>query len=633
MELGEATKDRLTFRTREDARNPSLVFIQSDPLTLLRDRKIRTAQRLGFILLITTLAFLLLKKTTVEAHLATRLRHLNRFLDRHHTWLNTVACGLWAVTTFFVYFDHAGRITTLAWNALEFIIANNLTDFGRYAYAERSPTAVGRPVLPTFLVLVIDGVTRDPVLTYQIISGLALASFVTSIFWINRLFSGFLLANIGAALAFITPAVTVSLLNHFQSLSHICFLGLSSPTLLLSLIALSAVHCNEPHAIRWLCVAGAGWSLCYLCRAESVLMAGAFFFVALVLLVRQRRPFALLIPAMTFALVFIAHTAWVSAAVAQYDLAHKIIYQFYGSQGWSDPRPSDPQIDVEREGYVYATQLYGAPAENFESLTTAISRNPAAFVRRVENNATRLLNLLVQDNFFSPVLILLFLTLPLAFALLGRLHRLLLTFGVMLFSVAGIFVIFHIDARYIMISVPAAVVVGSLCVLGLDRLPVRIAPNAFSIILLVVLLLRLPAHFSVLSHAFASERLDLSLTRSLGEGFLKVTHPSREERGQIMVQLAIDLPSNLQATDLILMFSYFSRTSNLEGETNDAYPRDRIFSFPKCRPATHALVPDTVGSRQDGTKLGVFSADPLGRFAVYRLSNVGKSCVPLSRTD
>jgi len=346
--------------------------------------------------------------------------------------------------------------------------------------------------------------------------------------------------------------------------------------------------------------------------------------------VRRRRPFALLAPAIMFALVLIGYNVWANAAAAQYDLvARKMIYQFYSSQGWSDPRQGDPGINIEFDGYVYATQLYGAPAETAESLAMAIARHPATLVRRIEKNVTKLLELLTSAQFFPFDLLLLLLALPIAFVLLGHLHRLLLTFGVMVFSVVGMFLIFHIDVRYITICVPAAVMLGSLCVLGLNRLPMpsQFGPNAISIVVLVILLLRLPGHFSALSHAFADKRLDLSPIRSLAEGFLNVTHPSREERGQMVVHMDAAFPPNWSSSDILFLFSYFSRTSlNLPSDSNDLYPRDRIFSFPQCRPATHALVPDTVTSNQDGVKLGAFSANQLGRFAVYRLSNAGKPC-------
>ena len=117
--------------------------------------------------------------------------------------------ALWFAATFAVYFVYAGRIESFGWNSIEFIIANHLEDFGRYALGANYPAAIWRPVGPTFMVLAINVFARDPLLTYQLLAGLALATFVTSTYLLNRRLFGHLLAHAGAALAFVTPLVSV----------------------------------------------------------------------------------------------------------------------------------------------------------------------------------------------------------------------------------------------------------------------------------------------------------------------------------------------------------------------------------------------------------------------------------------
>ncbi len=159
----------------------------------------------------------------------------------------TVAsAALWFIAAFAVYFVYAGRIESFGWNSIEFIIANHLQDFGRYALGANYPAAIWRPVGPTFIVLAIDALVRDPLLTYQILAGLALASLVTSTYLLNRLLFGQLLAHAGAALAFATPLVSVSLINHAHSISHLCFLLVASPTLLASVVCILSARDGRP---------------------------------------------------------------------------------------------------------------------------------------------------------------------------------------------------------------------------------------------------------------------------------------------------------------------------------------------------------------------------------------------------
>ena len=588
------------------------------PLYLLYDTQISWMQRLVAALMIGTLILWLLGRTRLLPLAQAHPRIVQLFRGPVPT---AVICGLWAASTFAVYFIYAGRIAGFGWNIVEFIIANHLQDAGRYALGATYPTAVWRPVGPTFIVLALDAVARDPLLTYQILAGLALASFTASVYLLNRFLFGQLLANAGAALAFATPVATVSLINHTHSISHLCFLLVASPTLLASVICIMRVRDDEPSSRRWLWLASAGWALCYLCRPESMLMAACFFFTVAVLLARRKRALHLLAPATLFIVIFAGFNFWASASAARDDLlSRKMIYLFYASQGWVDlfdtkKRAEMPTDDFEMHGYVRAIQLYGTPENNHESVTYAIAQNTKAFAERIGTNLRRMTDLFAKEQVLPFALCLLLLLLPFAFTFLKWPFRVLLLYGIATFSILGLFLVFHIDDRYLTIAAPAAVFLGSLSAHALSRapMPARFGQNAFSLVVLGVALLHLPAHFTALSQASARERLDLSIPRLIGEGFRSAARARSVDTAPLIVHLDIPSASGSNAT---LLFPYFARTSAFWPLSSESYPRDRLFSLPQCA-ATHAIA--AVGSGYDN-KLGTFFVPQIGELGVFQLA-------------
>ena len=381
------------------------------------------------------------------------------------------SAALWFAATFAVYFVYAGRIESFGWNSIEFIIANHLEDFGRYALGANYPAAIWRPVGPTFMVLAINVFARDPLLTYQLLAGLALASLVTSTYLLNRRLFGQLLAHAGAALAFVTPLVSLSLINHAHSISHLGFLLVASPTLLASVVCILSARDGKPIA-SWLWMASAGWALCYLCRPESMLMAACFFLVVGILAIRRRHIAQLVLPLVAFIAVFAAFNVWASANAARDDIwSRKMIYLFYASQGWTEvfepnDRAGTQAADHESAGYARAIQLYGTPADNAESVLQAIARNPKAFAARIASNLKQSADLLVKGRALPIVLLLLIVALPFSVWLLPPPFRLVAAFAAVVASTIGIFLIFHIDDRYLTIAVPGALLLGSLSAYG-----------------------------------------------------------------------------------------------------------------------------------------------------------------------
>ena len=244
--------------------------------------------------------------------------------------------ALWFAATFAVYFVYAGRIESFGWNSIEFIIANHLQDFGRYVLGANFPAAIWRPVGPTFMVLAVNVFARDPLLTYQLLAGLALATFVTSTYLLNRRLFRRLLAHAGAALAFVTLLVGVSLINHAHSISHLSFLLVASPTLLASVVCILSARDSKPIA-PWMWAASVGWAFCYLCRPESMLMAGCFFLLIAVMAIRRRQIAPLILPLAMFIAVFAGFNIWASTNAARDDIwSRKMVYLFYASQGWTE---------------------------------------------------------------------------------------------------------------------------------------------------------------------------------------------------------------------------------------------------------------------------------------------------------
>src|ERR1051325_8822489 len=175
--------DALTFRTLPGASNPFLQFDLA-PMPLLRDLQVAWAERalIAFVI-VAALVWLYSRVRFPRA-----FQSIAERLDGRAA--TAASAALWFAAAFAVYFVCAGRIESFGWNSIEFIIANHLWDFGRYALGANYPAAIWRPVGPTFIVLAIDAFARDPLLTYQLLAGFSLASFVTSAYLINRLLFG-----------------------------------------------------------------------------------------------------------------------------------------------------------------------------------------------------------------------------------------------------------------------------------------------------------------------------------------------------------------------------------------------------------------------------------------------------------
>ena len=452
--------------------------------------------------------------------------------------------------------------------------------------------------------------------------GLRSQSLVTSTYLLNRRLFGQLVAHAGAALAAATPLVSLSLINHAHAISHLGVLLVASPTLLASVVCILSARDGKPSA-SWLWMASAGWALCYLCRPESMLMAACFFLVIGILAIRRRHIAQLVLPAAAFIAVFAAFNVWASANAARDDIwSRKIIYLFYASQGWTDvfepiDRAGTQAADHESAGYARAIQLYGTPADNAESVLKAIARNPKAFAARIGSNLKQSVDLLVKGRALPIVLLLLIVALPFSVWLLPPPFRLVAAFAAVVASTIGIFLIFHIDDRYLTIAVPAALLLGSLSAYGLNRLPMPRSLRATCV-------REHPARRRAGARR-ASSRCAVVRASASADGSLRVPPDrrgvphrcSRASRRQAADHCAARgaLPPALRFNAISLLFPYFAHTSLFLPGQDSIYPRDRLFSVPRC-PPTHAVLP--VGAAvNDGTES---EHSPYRRSAILRWS-------------
>jgi hypothetical protein len=537
------------------------------------------------------------------------------------------SCAIWAALTFAVYLRVAAHIPSLEWNAIEFIIANHLWDFGRYATGAEYPPAVWRPVLPTFLVLAVDRLTDDPALTFRIIVASSMAALVAGVYMAGWVLGGILLASIAALLVLTCPAFITSGVLHRHGIAQICALGLLGPTIAVSVACLKGRPLGERQpGLFSLLAAGALWGLSYLCRAEIVFAAAVFFVLLGAVLFRTNRIRWALVPLAGFLVFYLPHAYWVSTSIRTYDLlGGKAIYQFYNSQGWVDPRPSDPGHDTEREGYIYAKELYGTPEENSESVLRAMARNPAALLTRIEKNLRGLVTLALRRDhlpLYFPYLLLLS---PLALWWIrpGHPHFVPLLFflgsSLAVFSLA----LLHVDPRYPTIFIPfmvMAVVTLISCVISLGRKPS--ARAALGVGIFTLLALNLPEFGRGASRSFPNERFSLQSWRAIGNALLATLQPSADERRGMHVGLSVPLTrSDLKLDDKFMLY-YFTRSALPLFGLDDAYPRWRIFSTLPCD-VTHNISLVDAGAKGAGAGERQVFVEGVGTLAITASSAPG----------
>ena len=519
---------------------------------------------------------------------------VNRAGERFRHWVLDTPL-LWSLAALCGFGWYAQFIPHPSWNAIELIIAQNLLEHGRFATSLDYPSAITwRPVLPTLVVTLLRLLTDDPLTIYRIFCAAAVCSLTTSLFLIVRRLFGRIAGHVAAALALTCPAATTYLVQHAHSYSHWGAMLILGPALLSSARLIIDESSPKPRDYR---VSGLLWGLAYLSRSEMLLFAGLAFLALVASDWRRRRvtPRSLAAWLLPFVALFGTYNILASVAAARDDiLIRKTIYTFYISQGWVDPAPwTGP--DIEADGYRYAIELYGEPTDNDESLLRAIRRNPEAFARRVQRNAVNFYQAYRQPWFFATGWMLAALAMVLIL-LTGRIeaHKaIFLWLLVGLFGASHCFLIFHIDHRYLTITVPsllllAASFAGWLVAQAARRGPVA-GRSALLLVGVAVLATMWPQLERLRAHPPRDDRA-VTAMRALGEHFRE--HGGRPKfPGNRQPHIDFHFPEQhpLRPEDRFLV-AYFTHTSWVNGLAEGPFPRGRFYSY-RDRPHDYLYLP------------------------------------------
>ncbi|MES1166960.1 MAG: hypothetical protein ABUL68_03065, partial [Pseudomonadota bacterium] len=298
-------------------------------------------------------------------------------------------------------------------------------------------------------------------------------------------------------------------------------------------------------------------------------------------------------------------------------LGRKSIYGFYMSQGWSDP-PAGVGPDIEAEGYVYATKLYGPPLENGESTLRAISRNLPAFWRRVRLNTRALYGLYANPEYLGPrwEFIVLVLAALLLCGLVPPSHRLAACWLFALFGASHFLLIFHIDVRYPTVAIPPLLLLtaGSASYLfsRFRSLP-RWLAAALAIWLLVSLECSARDQLVRLGNHPAKNTDGVLAMQSMGDFFRAVVpRPHLVKNREPHVGFEAPDPSPLFGEDQFLL-GYFTRSAWVAHGAEGSLPRGRIYSYRECDD-DYRFVPATklaAGAAASGVKILAHYQDPV----------------------
>jgi len=543
------------------------------------------------------------------------------FRDTPVFWV-TLACA--------VYYYYAQFIVTVSWNAIELIIAQHLIDHGTYATSIDYPSALTwRPVLPTLLVTFLRLWTDDPIAIYQLFCGAILGCFVGMMFLSAKMLWGKMAGHTAAFLALVCPATSVYLIDHPHSYSHWGALLLLGPAIFIALFLLRETDAPKPPPVRLYALSGALWGLCYLCRSELALFCAVHFLLLVFLRLRRKQPLRhLAVYLAVFLSIFIPYNLYLGHVAARDGLLlRKAIYGMYISQGWVDP-PPNVGPDIEADGYVYAEKLYGDPLKNGENVLTAIGHNVPAFWKRVRLNAHTFYAKFFERGYFVPWWTLAGLGLVglLLCGMVPSQDRRYLIFLLGLFLSSHFILIYHIDARYLTITVPPLLLLTACLVhYVLDWL--RRVPRPFHAILTIAVLAgvvygsrdqfrRVAQHREKNTHSIPA-------MRSLGVHFRSVvTKPPPRGNREPHIWFVFPDRSPLYAEDQFLL-AYFSRTAWVNRGAEGPFPRGRLYSYREC-PDDYLYVPrEKIGDAsvtKGGRIVANYENPILGRYYLVQLT-------------
>lgn len=544
-------------------------------------------------------------------------------------WVSAAIGAAWAILSWVMFFELAARIRSLGWSVIELVISNNLAEYGRYALGPFTAPALWRPVLGTFFVFLAERVSPDPLLSFRLVTATTLAAFTWSMYIAGRRIGGWASANVAVILAITMPAIGIVLVPSTIALSHLAMLGVVGPAAALSLPLIQ--HDEHPSLVR-AGLSGVFWGLGVLARPDLIFAVAVFFVAFGFVAWRQRRLGLIGIAALAFIVLWAPYLAWSSAQASKYGLlVHQTVYQFYASQGYTVPPPDLKSAnDIEAAGYDYAVKLYGTPEENGGSALRAMARNPAALLARVQVNAAKLADLLAGYGFFSRPATILLLLAPAAWLgalVFGRRARTaLFLWAAASFATAGYLLLLHIDVRYLIVSLPFAII---LCVYGLATASALAPARGRTAVLALIVAAALawtPRGWSKITAIYPPTGFDLAPLKVTAQQFISITHPTNDERALMAVIWEYDFPAGTYLGVDAFMFDYFARINLVYGyDPNSSYPIGRLFSFVNCEP-THGIFRPARATALNAPILGEIDAPIIGKYSVVKFATSGKRC-------
>ena len=341
----------------------------------------------------------------------------------------------------------SGTMVAIRWNAIEMMIGANLLAGRGPIVAVLDPPALWRPPLGWLLCAAVETLVRDPFRVFQVLYTVSLATCAVTGFYLARKLWGLVAAHAVCVFILGSSGVTALLVDHGHGLSHVAFLMAIVPAIAATVLAM------ERPSRRWMSLAGVSWAVTGLARPESVvafLISGGFLLYASW---RLRRVVAVLWLGAAYLLVVGPYALYSGHVRAHYGIAGpSALTTFYASEAWVS---GDGNEDA---GFARAVARYGPAEEHGNSLIRFLARRPGAGYERVRRNLPGLLALYTNGVICHVVW---FVALPFAlidFVWLKRQRRAYL-YCLALFAGSFAVCLFHVDARYATLGVPALMLV------------------------------------------------------------------------------------------------------------------------------------------------------------------------------
>jgi hypothetical protein len=489
------------------------------------------------------------------------------------------------------FFAYVSRLPSGGWN-VEILIARNLLRGHGFVVGPADPPALWRPPLAVFGLLPIELLVDDPEVVYKVFATICLSVTTVVLFYLMKRVGGLAAAHFSQLFAFTLPALTTLVHRQFQMLSHLIMFATVTTAILLTLDAWS-----KPSRRRDAFV-GLSWGVAFLARPEMSVLFGVTFVCSAIAYRGGAKGLApvwqkLLIQAVCFLLVYVPTSALLLHLQRKHELIGQVplVTYYAGAYFASNTQVSEP----ENQGYADTIRQFGAPATYGYSLVQFAWAQPAAILRRIEQNVGNTIALFASGDLLQPIEWLLFVTFG---AVLSKStpppipRRYLLLYGALLSAVSTYFLLFHVDPRYPLPFVLILLIWFEIAAIQLWRRVGRWADSAIAPSLIATCTLVLVGLFVFrLNAAVASAQsveLDLAPFRAVAERFRDGIGPN----GTPSVSFSPPV------TDAIWI-SYFADTSIAWHVESSVFPRDKIYSFTN-RAEEYMLVPASM----DRTSLG-----------------------------